>query len=335
MTLTATAVASCGALPRRALAAVRIWATRATWVASATSAALALACSAPAHAQALAASAPAAAQAPARAYTITDDTGHTARFDTPPARIVSLLPSITETVCALGACQRLVGVDRYSTWPDSLHALPRVGGGLDPNVEAIVALRPDVVLMASSSRAAPRLRALGIRVLALEPKTRADVRRVIHTLGQTLQVDGADALARQIDAGVAAAAQALPASARGQRVYFEVSPAPHAAGPGSFIGELLSALGLANIIGPQLGPFPKINPELVVRAAPDVIMTSEAGAQDMARRPGWAALQAVRTGRICAFTPAERDILVRPGPRMAEAARLMKNCVAPDAAARP
>jgi iron complex transport system substrate-binding protein len=74
---------------------------------------------------------------------------------------VSLLPSLAETVCELGQCQRLVGVDRYTNWPASLKALPRVGGGLDPNIEQIVALRPDVVLMATSSRAGDRLRALG------------------------------------------------------------------------------------------------------------------------------------------------------------------------------
>ena len=75
-----------------------------------------------------------------------------------PQRIVSLLPSLTETVCALGACPRLVGLDRYSNWPESLKALPRVGGGLDPNIESIVALKPDLVLAAGSTRGVERLR---------------------------------------------------------------------------------------------------------------------------------------------------------------------------------
>ncbi|MDO5625215.1 MAG: helical backbone metal receptor [Pseudomonadota bacterium] len=264
----------------------------------------------------------------AHAYPVTDDAGQATRFDAPPARIVSLLPSLTETVCALGACERLVGVDRYSNWPASVDKLPRVGGGIDPSIEAIVALRPDVVLMATSSRAGTRLRALGLRVVALEPRTRADVRRVAHTLAQVLQAGDADALMRRIDAGVAAAAQSLPAAARGQRVYFEVSPAPHAAGTSSFMGELLAALGLQNIIGPELGPFPKINPELVVRAAPALIMSSEQSAADMPRRPGWAGLRALREGRVCVFNAQERDMLVRPGPRMPEAARLMAECVA-------
>ncbi|MBA4263323.1 MAG: ABC transporter substrate-binding protein, partial [Comamonadaceae bacterium] len=86
------------------------------------------------------------------ALRITDDRGVVVNFERPPQRIVSLLPSLAETVCELGHCQRLVGVDRYTNWPESLKTLPRVGGGLDPNIEQIVALRPDVVLMATSSR---------------------------------------------------------------------------------------------------------------------------------------------------------------------------------------
>ena len=265
--------------------------------------------------------------ATAHAHQVTDDRGVAVHFDAPPQRVVSLLPSLTETTCAIGACARLIGVDRYSNFPPQVQKLPQVGGGLDPNIEAIVALKPDVVLMATSSRAADRLRALGVKVVALEPKTAADVRRVIGKLGQLLVVPDAERVAREIEAGVAAAAQSLPPALRGQRVYFEASPGPHAAGPQSFIGEMLRALGLANIIGPELGPFPKINPELVVRADPDLIMAGERSGSEIARRPGWTSLRAVRGQRVCVFNAQEVDILVRPGPRMPEAARLMARCV--------
>ena len=267
--------------------------------------------------------------AAAHAFEIHDDAGQTTRFDAAPARIVSLLPSLTETVCALGACDRLVGVDRYSNWPARVHQLPQLGGGLDPNVEAVVALKPDVVLIGVSSRASVRLRALGLRVVALEPKTLAGMRRATERLGALLQQpQAAGALLRQIDAGVQAAAQSVPAAARGQRVYYEVDAAPHAAGRGTFIDELLTALGLVNIIDASLGPYPKINPELVVRADPDLIMVSQQGAAQLARRPGWAQLRALRQGHVCAFNAEQRDILVRPGPRMPEAARMMADCAA-------
>ena len=159
----------------------------------------------------------------AHAYDVTDDTGVVVHFEQPPQRIVSLLPSLAETVCALGQCARLVGVDRYSDYPVSLKKLPQVGGGLDPNIEAIVALRPDLVLMATSSRASERLRTLGIRVLSLEPKTHADVQRVMLKIGQVLGVADAASIWRTIDVAVSAAAQSLPASARATRVYFEVN----------------------------------------------------------------------------------------------------------------
>jgi len=259
---------------------------------------------------------------------IVDDAGQRTRLDAAPARVVSLLPSLTETVCALGACERLVGVDRYSNWPASVQKLPQLGGGLDPNIEAVVAARPDVVLIGTSSRAAVRLRALGLKVVALEPRTRADQRRVTRLLGRLLRVDGADALVQRIDDGVAAAAAALPGAARGRRVYYEVDAAPHAAGRGTFIDELLQALGLVNIIDAGLGPYPRINPELVVRADPDLVMVSQQGAAELARRPGWARLRALRGGHVCEFDAAQRDILVRPGPRMPEAALLMADCAA-------
>ena len=259
---------------------------------------------------------------------LTDDRGRAITLAQPPQRIVSLLPSLTETVCALDACQRLVGVDRYSNWPASVRQLPVVGGGLDPNIEAIVALRPDVVLMATSSRSSARLEALGVTVVALEPKTHADVQRVLGLVGQVLGVQDAQRVWRVIDAGVQAAAQSVPVAARGTRVYFEASSGPFAAGQASFIGETLTRLGSRIMIPAALGPFPKINPELVVRADPDLIMVSQGGAADMARRPGWAGLRALREGRVCEFNAAQRDILVRPGPRMPEAARLMADCAA-------
>ncbi|RYY92975.1 MAG: ABC transporter substrate-binding protein [Comamonadaceae bacterium] len=270
---------------------------------------------------------------PATALQLTDDRGVTVTLPAPPGRVVSLLPSLTESICALQACDRLVGVDRYSNHPAAVRALPKVGGGIDPNIEAVVALRPDVVLMSRSSRGAERLEALGIRVVALETDTSADVRRVLERLGVLLAIPDAQRIWTAIDAGVTAAAQSLPPRVRGTRVYYEVSPGPYAAGSGSFIGDMLERLGARNIIPPDLGPFPKINPELVVRAAPDVIMIGAGNAQGLAQRPGWAGLRAVRERRVCVFDEAESDVLVRPGPRMAEAARLLARCLTEKAGA--
>ena len=267
----------------------------------------------------------------AQAITITDDRGRQLHFDEPPRRIVSLLPSLTESVCELQHCDRIVGVDRYSNWPASIQRLPQVGGGLDPNIEAVVALRPDVVLLSVSSRVSDRLEALGVKVAALEPKSHADVRRVLRVVGDLLAVphaQGADRVWRVIDAAVQAAAQSLPARARGTRVYFEVSRGPYAAGTSSFIGETLVRLGVRNVVPPELGPFPRLNPEFVLRARPDVIMVANRSMQPMVLYPGWQNMAAVKEGRMCEFGPEVSDVVVRPGPRMAEAARIMAGCLA-------
>ena len=272
--------------------------------------------------------------AQAQGVQLTDDRGRAVQLPRAPQRIVSLLPSLAETVCALDQCHRLVGVDRYTNWPESLRQLPQVGGGLDPNIEAVVALRPDVVLMAKSSRAAARLEALGIAVVALEPKTHADVQRVLGKVGQLLGVPDAQRVWRATDAGVQAAAQSLPVAARGARVYFEVNPGPYGAGPDSFIGETLTRLGARNILPATLGPFPKLNPEFVVRADPDLIMVGARSVQGLAARPGWGQMRALREQRLCVFTPEQSDVLIRPGPRMPEAARLMAACLADKAVGR-
>ncbi len=273
----------------------------------------------------------------AQAVTVQDDRQQNVELAKPPQRIVSLLPSLTETVCALGQCHKLVGLDRYSNWPASVRQLPRMGGGLDPSIEAVVAQRPDLILMATSARGAERFEGLGLKVLMLEPRTHSDVQRVLHTVAQALGVPQAqsDAVWRQIDAGVVAAAQSLPPQVKGQKIYVEVSPAPYGASESSFIGETLTRLGLRNILPANLGPFPKINPEFVVRAQPDVIMAGDSSRASMVQRPGWAQLKAMQSGKVCAFSSEESDMLVRAGPRMAEGARLMVRCLQRTAESKP
>ena len=269
-----------------------------------------------------------------QAVVLRDDRGVDVTIARTPQRIVSLLPSLTETVCALGQCQKLVGVDRYSNWPESVTQLPRMGGGIDPQIESVLAAKPDLVLMATSARGADRLQALGLTVLALEPRTHADVQRVLRVIGQALHLPPSDSdrVWSQIDAGVQAAAQSLPLSARHQRVYFEVNSAPYGASEASFIGETLQRLGARNILPAAMGPFPKINPEFVVRAQPDIVMVGDSNFADMQTRPGWRNMSALRMQRVCHFKPQDADVLVRPGPRMAEAARLMASCLSEKAA---
>ena len=204
-----------------------------------------------------------------------------------------------------------------------------MGGGIDPNIESIVAQKPDLVLLAGSTRGVERLQALGITVLRLEPRTHADVQRVLLTVAEVLGLPRAEAdrVWREIDAGVQSAAQSLASQARQQRVYFEVSPTPYGASESSFIGETLQRMGVRNILPASLGPFPQINPEFVVRAQPDVIMAGDSSRASMLQRPGWPQMRAMREDRLCVFTPEQADVAVRAGPRMAEGARLMAQCL--------
>ncbi|RMX06886.1 ABC transporter substrate-binding protein [Corticibacter populi] len=271
--------------------------------------------------------------------TVTDDRGRPQHFDQAPMRIVSLLPSLTESVCALGACGRLVAVDRYSEYPPEVRQLPQAGGGLDPSIESVVAQRPDVVLISAASRATERLEALGLRTVVLEPKTHADVERVLQLLEALLQVPahegrhGAEAaptaagLWRRINDGVDAAAASLPPAAAQWRVYLEVSRGPYAAGPDSFIGQTLQRLGVQNVVPAELGPFPRLSPEYVLRADPDVILISNRSMQADYTYPGWHNMRAIRAQRLCLFDAEDSNVLVRPGPRMDLAARLMADCI--------
>jgi iron complex transport system substrate-binding protein len=266
---------------------------------------------------------------PVWAVTVLDDRQQGLNIPKAPQRIVSLLPSLTETVCALQQCHKLVGLDRYSNWPESVKTVPRVGGGLDPNIESIVALKPDLVLAASSTRGADRLQSLGLKVLRLEPRNHADAERVWRTVAQALHVPAADSdrVWQDIQQGVQAAVASLSPAARQQRVYFEVSPAPYGASESSFMGETLKRMGVGNILPASMGPFPQVNPEWVVQARPDVIMAGDSSRASMAQRPGWSRLRAMQGDRLCIFKPEESDMLVRAGPRMADGARLMAGCL--------
>ncbi len=267
-------------------------------------------------------------QAAAAPVDVVDDRGQRITLPAAPKRVISLLPSLTEVVCALQHCGLLVGVDSYSNWPASVHQLPRLGGLEDTQIERIVALKPDLVLAAKSARAIDRLRSLGLRVVTLEPQSLKDTRRVIDVVAQALgDAPAGPALWQRIDQRLQAAAARVPVALRGQRVYFEVASAPYAAGENSFIGEVLQRLGLGNVVPAALGPFPKLNPEFVVRAQPDIVMGSARAVADMSSRPGWNALRALRDHRQCAFDSARWDTMVRSGPRLAEAADLLVDCL--------
>ncbi len=224
-----------------------------------------------------------------------------------------------------------MATDRYSNWPASVQALPKAGGLYDPQLELIVRLHPDLVLISSSQQITDRLHDFGIESLALDTQTYADIGHVVTIIGTILGLPArAAALNRRIDAEVRQIGDQARARRHGPgpTVYFEVDGGPYAAGPSSFIGELLTRLGTHNIVEGNLGPFPKLNPEYVVRSNPDIIFTTPADAPGLGQRPGWDRIRAVREHRICTFSRETGDTIERAGPRIAEGMRALADCLA-------
>jgi cobalamin transport system substrate-binding protein len=270
-----------------------------------------------------------AAVAASSPLTFQDDRGAQITLAARPQRIVSLVPSLTESVCAIGACSLLVGTDRYSDWPESVKLLPKLGGLEDTQIESVVLLRPDVVLASTSARVIDRLEGLGLHVVVLRSDDRADVLRTLSLLGKMLdRSSAAETVWGDIERRTRDAAERVPRALRGRRVYFEVDSTPYAAGAGSYIGQILAQLGMNNAVPEKLGPFPKLNPEYVVRMEPDIIMAPRQELAEMPGRPGWSSLRALREQQTCGFDSARDELLVRPGPRMGEAAELLAECLA-------
>ena len=252
----------------------------------------------------------------------------------PAARVVSLAPSITEIVYALGAGDRLVGVCAQCDYPPAAARLPRVGGYLVPSVEAVVAARPDVVLVVPSPGNRDAVRAVeqaGVRVVVVQDRTLADLwasmRAVAAALGRPeagehLVTD----VQRRLDA-VHGRVAGLPP----RRVLLVVGHTPLVvAGHGTLQDELVAAAGGVNVAADAGGVWPQISLELVVARAPEVIvdaaMGTEEGRHDLFA--GLPTVPAVRDGRVVAFAG---EAIFRAGPRVPEAARDLAAAIHPEA----
>jgi iron complex transport system substrate-binding protein len=270
------------------------------------------------------------AAAASAAVTLRDDLNREVSIPGPAQRVITMLPSLTEIVCALGACDRIVATDRFSNWPASIERLPKAGDLDDASIELIVSLRPDLVLINTAQRISTRLSELGIATFALNPQSYADEERAVTLTGQLL---GASAQAAELNSRTRNRIAEIGAQAIRARqgatpsVYFEIDRTPYAAGPQSYIGELLARLGTRNIVASGLGAFPRLNSEYVVRHDPDILFVSPVDAAGLALRPGWDALPAVRARHICSFSPEVEATIMRPGPRIAEGMQAMAACI--------
>ena len=264
--------------------------------------------------------------------TVTDDLGRTVVIKSEPKRIITMLPSHTETLIALGAGHKLVAVDRFSNYPKAVvDRLPKVGSAYQPDLEAILALKPDLVLADESggSRLTEKLAAAGLTVYGGTAQTYGAVFEKMAVLGR---LTNREADATRLITRTRSELNELQRSVLRLpkvSVYYEVDPAPYSVGPNSFIGTLITKAGGQTIIPARLGDFPKIDPELIVKAGPQVIIGVTP--EDAAKRPGWPSLGAVRSGRVYKPTAEERDALSRPGPRLPVALRALIKMIHPEA----
>lgn len=266
-----------------------------------------------------------------------DDSGWTVTVVGSAQRVVSVSPGATEIVFALGAGKRLVGTCTYCDHPAAAKACPRVGDYANPSLEAIVAARPDLVVTGGPQRELVlHLRAAGIPTAALLPASiegvLGNIRDLGHVLGREAAARALIARLRGRIARVADEVTKAPGAAR-PRVYFEIWADPFTAiGDATYPGELIRLAGGDNIARGAPGDYPKLSAEAILAADPDVIILSHSDNSagplaEVARRPGWAGLKAVKTGRV--YADLNMDLIVRSGPRLADGLEQLRSRLRP------
>lgn len=236
-------------------------------------------------------------------------------------RIVSLTPATTEILFALGAGARLVGRGQYDRWPDSALAVPDFGPGLRPNVEAIVAAKPDLVLLYASQDnrvAAQRLRQAGITTAAFKVDSIEQFDRTTRLLGRLIGDSArgalvADTVMRTLDS--------VRAVTRGLRPVSVVIPSWDqpliVIGGGSFLSQLVTIAGGRNVYDSLSSPSPTVTFEDVVRRNPDAVLLGPEKAASIRASSKWRALPAMRAGRVLVF---DTSLVLRPAVRLGEGA---------------
>ncbi len=258
---------------------------------------------------------------------VVDDFGDTVAVG-PALRIVSLNPVSTELLFAAGAASRLVGRTHWDLYPEGAAAIPDLGNGIGPNVEAVIGARPDLVILYASTsnrRAAESLQSAGVRTLSMRTDHLADLTRLAvvyaRVTGDTAPRIVADSARRTVDS-----VRALPRPANPLRlVWRQGEPPIYVAGRGSFQGELIEVAGGVNAFADVDAPSPQVSIEEIVRREPSAILTGPEGAARVRASATWRALAAVRAGRVLVVDTA---LVGRPGVRMGEAARHLRLLIA-------
>jgi iron complex transport system substrate-binding protein len=256
-----------------------------------------------------------------------------------PHRIVSVAPSITETLFALGAGDEIVGVTTYDKYPEAAKAKPKIGGFTTPDLESILVKRPDLVfMMKSRPDIAQKLRSAGIDVVELQPENIAGIYDEIQTIAAKIGApERGRALVQSIDKDLHSGAARAPA-AKKPTVLFIVGRTPGsisgliAVGRGSYLNELIDFAGGTNVFADTAVPYPQVGLEDIIHRDPDVIidmghaeMVSES--QKQAVRRLWQKYNFLKAVKSNAVFPVSADYFVTPGPRVGLAVRDIRKMI--------
>ena len=262
----------------------------------------------------------------ADAVSVTDDAERTVVLAAPARRVFSVIPSLTESITALDPGV-LVARTRFDRAPELAH-LPSLGGTIQPNLEALAGLEPDLVVTwadATQRAVGQRVDALGIPVYRAEVQTIADLRRHLRRLGTLLgREKRAAALVDSLDVALESVAASVSGRERVDVYYSVWHDPPQTTGPGTFIDEVIEHAGGRNIFGDAARSWPRVSVEAILRRDPDALVIArhspDAPGAPWLEEPGWRELRAVRAGR---YLMVDGDLFNRPGPRVAEAAQRM------------
>lgn len=268
--------------------------------------------------------------------TLIDDLGREVQLDRIPERIVSLAPSNTEMLFALGLDDRIVGVSEHCDYPAAALEKPKVGTFAEPNLELVVAAEPHLVVAVHlQEEKLTRLAELGIPVLVLSPSSVAEIYASLELLGEAAQVqENARAYVAQMQERIQKVSERVASLPAPKRVYYEVYADPlMSVGPDTVIHELIEIAGGQNIFTDVETPYPKISAEAVIDRNPEVIIfpdyhgDEEFMANEIINRPGWQSIYAVQNERVVGINP---DIISRPGPRVVEAVEQLAAIIYPE-----
>lgn len=267
-------------------------------------------------------------QLPEGRIVVIDDSGDTVRLAAPARRIVSLIPATTELLFALGAGSFMVGRTSYCDYPAAAKAVPNLGDGIMPNIEALIATRPDLVILYNSGQnagVAARLRELDVPAVRFNTDALSSVSRVVRTLGTLISRErAADSVVAVFDTALASATR--PARSRRPKVLLLVwEQPPMTIGRGSFLNELVERAGGENLFADVAGSDGVVSIEAVAARNPDLIFTTAEGPSAFASRPEWQAVPAVRAKRFLHVSGSEFN---RPGPRSPKAIRELSSKLA-------